>query len=141
MKLIAVDPGNTCGMASVVLEDKKVATFESWEEKPYAAARYVEVASIDPISVAYETFTPRPGAYTWQPEALYTIGTIRYLGKKYGFETVGQSPADAKRFSTNDKLKKIGWRNPSTGGHADDAARHLLLLAVRIHALDTEVLL
>src|SRR6185295_16508861 len=128
-------------MAQAVFEDGAVYEFMSWEGDPYEAVRYVETASVNQINVAYETFTPRPGVYTWQPDALYTIGAIRYLGKKYGFETVGQSPADAKRFSTNDKLKTLGWRSPSTGGHADDAARHLLLRAVKLGALDLEVLL
>jgi hypothetical protein len=141
LKLIAVDPGNVCGMASAEFEDGAAEDFQSWESEPYDAVRAIEIASIDPITVVYETFTPRPGVYTWQPDALYTIGAILYLSRKYGFGTGGQSPGDAKKFATNDKLAKLGWRSPSTGGHRDDAARHLLLGAVKMNVINLEVLL
>ena len=86
--------------------------------------------------VVCESFVPRPGIRTWQPEALETIGALRYICQREGIPFELQAPADAKRFSTNDKLQLLSWRNPTPGGHADDAARHLLLAAVRHGLID-----
>lgn len=140
--IVAIDPGNVCGMAEARFREGEVEYFQSWETGPIDCVRCVEESSfVDRIHVVYETFTPRPGVYTWQPEALYTIGAIRYVATKRHLPFSEQSPADAKKFSTNDKLAVLGWRSPSKGGHQDDAARHLLLCAVKMNALDLGVLL
>src|SRR6185369_4617370 len=77
--------------------------------------------------VVCESFIPRPGAKTWQPAAIESIGVLRWITNMYNIPFELQSPADAKRFSTNEKLGKLDWRRPSPGGHMDDAMRHLLL--------------
>ncbi len=138
MKVLAVDPGGTCGMAEAWFEDGTFFNFHSWQTAPNECVRYFEMTSFDVL--VYESFRPRPGAYTWQPDALYTIGALRYIAAKRETRVVEQSPADAKKFSTNAKLTQLGWRNPTAGGHADDAARHLLLAAVKEHLLDPAVL-
>lgn len=58
------------------------------------------------------------------------IGVLRFLTKSYGCRFEIQTPAAAKSFSSNDKLKRIGWYVPGQD-HANDAARHLLLYAVK----------
>jgi hypothetical protein len=140
MIIFAVDPGGTCGMAKASFTDGKADHFWSGEAPPMMALREIDEQAPEIDLLAYETFTPRPGVYTWQPDALYTIGAILYLSNRYGFATYGQSPADAKRFATTDKLEKMGWRNPTKGGHADDAARHLLLRAIRGGVLNADAL-
>jgi hypothetical protein len=123
--VIAVDPGNVTGIA-LTLPGGGVTADEC---SPYAAVNLVETQQ--PSVVVCESFTPRAGVRTWQPDALYTIGALRYICERDGIEFVLQSPADAKRFATNDKLATIGWRHPTSGGHAEDALRHLLLISIR----------
>jgi len=138
VRILAIDPGKTAGVAWY---DSAHQSFRSWErEDRVAVVQYVEhLASEFAIDlVVCESFVPRPGVRTWQPDALETIGALRYVCSRAGVPFDTQSPADAKRFSTNEKLTALGWRNPTPGGHADDAARHLLLAAVRHVAIDPE---
>jgi len=88
------------------------------------------------ITVVCESFIPRPGVRTWQPQALEAIGVVRYLARRADCPFELQSPADAKRFSTDQKLKKLGWYTPTEGGHVNDALRHLLLGRVRHEDID-----
>lgn len=137
-KVMAVDPGNVTGVAIHTFPGKTMP--RTYEVDPLDAPALVEIHT--PSVVVCESFVPRPGAKTWQPEALYTIGAVRYVAQAILHAAfVLQTPADAKRFSTNDKLKKLSWRAPSKGGHADDALRHLLLYAVRAGLIDAEDLL
>lgn len=88
--------------------------------------------------VVCESFVPRPGVRTWQPDALEVIGAIRYACYKYGHPFELQTPAQAKQFATDAKLRKIGWHRSTEGGHENDARRHLLLGMVRHNAIDLE---
>lgn len=123
---MAVDPGLTCGWAVLIGTD-----FESGEGPGLPVVSMVERFARAGGLVVYESFIPLPGIRTWQPDALEIIGAIKYVCYLNGIKPEHQSPANAKRFSTNAKLKALGWRHPTPGGHADDAARHLLLSAVR----------
>jgi len=60
------------------------------------------------------------------------IGVIRYMTGIAGGECYGQSPAEAKSFATNDKLRTAGFWTPTTGGHSNDAARHLLVRCMKL---------
>ena len=130
--IIAVDPGKTCGVAFF---GWSFSSGEHSAQNALALVHYVLAGSGAELVVC-ESFVPRPGIRTWQPEALETIGALRYICQREGIPFELQAPADAKRFSTNDKLQLLGWRNPTPGGHADDAARHLLLAAVRHGLID-----
>ena len=137
MNIIAVDPGKTCGFAwlrpGAGTGPESLSVFESTEMDRWSA---VSEATDHVSLVVCESFVPRPGVRTWQPEALETIGALRYVCDRAGVPFETQAPAEAKRFSTNEKLAALGWRNPTKGGHADDAARHLLLAAVRHGVID-----
>jgi hypothetical protein len=55
------------------------------------------------------------------------IGVLRHLCRQRGFTFVGkQTPAEAKGFSNDRKLKAMGWWTVGTD-HARDASRHLML--------------
>ncbi len=140
MIVFGVDPGKTTGLAWL--------EFPCNDHSPHAtqlpalsAVREVEhrlnVMDGLEILVACESFVPRPGARTWQPDALEVIGALRYLCAKHDVEFVEQLSADATNFSTNKKLDQLGWR--AHRDHADDAVRHLLLAAVRRGLVDPEV--
>lgn len=123
--IVAIDPGRTCGYAR--LDENGFSSREFAD--PFQAVDFVRCWP--PDLVACESFTPRAGIRTWEPEALYVIGALKFACSLTGAAFELQSPAQAKRFGTNEKLAALGWRRPTAGGHADDAARHLLLAAVR----------
>lgn len=139
--IIALDPGELTGMALGWFNPRDITgvhTASLTERGPLDTVSAVEAFLLarrheddQPTAVVCESFIPRPGIRTWQPAALETIGALRYVCRKYGVPFTLQSPADAKRFSTNEKLKTVKWFVPTSGGHQNDAARHLLLYCVR----------
>ena len=140
MKITAVDPGL---MSGVAFFDSETERFESSDQSTWDALRAVDVSIlIEGLDlVVCESFVPRPGVRTWQPQALESIGALRFLCMQSRVDFELQSPAEAKSFSSNEKLKKIGWYRTTPGGHANDAARHLLVAAVRHNILDPSVFL
>jgi len=62
--------------------------------------------------------------------SLEGIGVFRYLARTSDAEFTLQSPADAKTFATDEKLKAMGWHVPGRD-HANDASRHLLLYCLK----------
>jgi hypothetical protein len=61
---------------------------------------------------------------------LELIGVVKYLVPVRTTAVVFQSPSEAKAFSTDSKLKKVGWYQPGLP-HARDASRHVLLHAAK----------
>lgn len=134
--VFAVDPGGTTGLAYANFGTPG-AEFRSYERETWEAVRCVEVAISWPVSlVVAESFIPRPGVRSWEPDAIESIGAIRYLCLRARVPFELQTPAEGKRFGTNEKLKLLGWKNASKGGHRDDAARHLLVACIRHNLLD-----
>lgn len=130
MRIIAVDPGGTAGVAFGAFHEGVPPDVTLFEMTPHEALFYVG-DSLPVDLVVCESFIPRPGVRTWQPDALEMIGALRYLCRVAGVRFELQSPASAKRLATNARLDALGWRHRTPGGHADDAARHLLVAAMR----------
>lgn len=64
---------------------------------------------------------------TQAPWSLELIGVARAVSRVWtGKDVALQSPATAKHFSSDERLKLMGWYTPRKG-HANDAARHLLV--------------
>lgn len=144
MKILAVDPGDVTGLAmGLWINGEKVPAFRSWEAKTLDALEEVDLftRSAGDRLVVIERWTPQPGVKSFQPSALESIGATRYLTWRTRTALVLQTATDAKHFATNEKLQKLGWRNITQGGHADDAARHLLLAAVARGLVDAAVFL
>ena len=137
VRVYGVDSGGTCGIASW----HEGVLVDVVELEPMEALDYMAWDLTGSDHVACESFIPRPGVRTWQPDALEVIGALRYVCYRRGASFELQSPADAKRFSTNEKLKKLGWYHPTPGGHANDGLRHLLLALVRLRLVAAETLL
>lgn len=57
--------------------------------------------------------------------SLEQIGVLRRDARKYGHTFELTPPSDAKRFSSDDKLKAAGWWNPGHG-HGNDATRQVI---------------
>jgi hypothetical protein len=94
---------------------------------------------LDAVVCERYTITPQTLKKSAQYDALYQVGILGYFARRYGVKVTLQQPSQAKRLATNDKLERIGWRNPSRGGHADDASRHLLTYALAQRLLPLEV--
>lgn len=143
MKILAVDPGLESGYAVFSREEKYDDTFFSTSERgelkfldeiiPYIT-RYDAVICEDYI-VNKNTIEKSRQNYS-----LEIIGALRYSCHFYDIQFVLQTPAQAKSFATNDKLKKLGWFSGGAG-HADDAARHLLVYCVNNKIIPIESLI
>lgn len=128
MNVLAIDPGGTTGLATW-----RGGGFKSWQ-RPFdealamchqiiALEGAVDLVVCEGIAITAATLRKTRNVQ----DAIEYIGVVRYLSKCYGKEFVIQMPAD-KGFGTDSKLRHVGWWNGTTGGHANDAARHLLKL-------------
>lgn len=129
--VIAIDPGVTTGWA--VLDPD--GSFRSGEVRgPYDFLRRVyemvqsRVFDYELVVERY-TITPETIKKSRQTDPLEIIGALRFFAAHYKTGFTLQSPAEAKAFSTDAKLKRMRWFTPGQG-HANDAARHLLCYSI-----------
>lgn len=130
LRLLAFDPGGVTGIAWY-----DGVEFVSLELKTYEALLYAQEATIGnwvDLSVVCESFiiSQRTLRGTRQYDALESIGVLRFLCRTRGVPFALVTPAASKSFSTDAKLRKLGWYYPTPGGHRNDAARVLLVAAV-----------
>lgn len=129
--VLAVDPGKKTGLSLWHVDDDRPEVTElSWPEFP----AYVEEVTAKyerDLAIACESFTitVQTAKHTQAPWSLEGIGVCRYLAGKYGCELTLQAPSSAKLFSSDDRLRQLGWWTPGRG-HGNDATRHLLLYVV-----------
>ena len=130
--IIAVDPGLTTGWAALYPDGE----FRSGETKgSYPFLRTVHgllsAGAFDwHVVVERYTITPETIKKSRQTEALEIIGALKFFTQHYGAGFSMQSPAEAKSFATDAKLRRVRWFQQGLG-HANDASRHLLCYAVR----------
>jgi hypothetical protein len=132
--LLAVDPGVTTGVA-MWEQGANVYMAEIEDQLRFCdlAERALRIQYRDMVVVC-ESFrvTMETAKKSQQPASLEIIGCLRWLCHTYGAEFVLQTPADAKAFSTDEKLKKADLYRPGQG-HANDAARHAYLWLSKNH--------
>lgn len=133
--IVAIDPGKVTGWAEI-----RLGEFHSGQADMFEILEWVDAAinfGFFPTIVCedfiYNAATAKKTRQTWSTEG---IGVLRYLARKADVSFHLQPPVDAKRFATDDKLKTMGWYRPTKGGHANDAARHLLLYCVKNNLID-----
>lgn len=130
----AVDPGGTTGVA--IWHEAGFATFHEIGGGHEGFVQWFDAwthgTSVDGIEVVCESFIPRPGARSMQYDALYIIGFLKGWCILNHVRFTLQSPAQAKSFATNDKLK-AAVLYPAGKGHAQDAARHLLVRLMAVN--------
>ena len=129
MNVVAVDPGKMTGVS--VFTNGEFRSFELsrgfggfavWLDSESGLFRPHDHLIIESFTVNAGTAKKDSGAY---PEVFSIIGAARLTAYQNGMRFGFQTPAEAKSFATNDKLKKLGWFSGGLG-HADDSARHLL---------------
>lgn len=131
MKIIALDPGGTTGIA-VGIDGELIETLQL---APEATADWLAIELLrTPRTdlIVCETFTisastlkkTRTGSNT----AIELIGIIKYLARVNDVPTMFQSPGEAMAFSSREKMKLVGW--DAERDHARTAAQHLLLACV-----------
>lgn len=129
--ILAIDPGKTTGLVLYDRDSQRVV----WASELgfYDAASTIVRSCADngsALTVVCESFliTAQTPKNTQAPWSLELIGVARYASHAYCKREIAlQAPASAKRFSSDERLRQMGFWTPGKG-HANDAARHLLLL-------------
>lgn len=128
---LALDPGKTTGVAWLVDGEfgfrEVVGRFDL-----YALLREWSSGGMIPEIVVEEwTVRADTAKLSTQVDPHRIIGYVEGLAQHNGWPFSLQTPAQAKSFGTDSKLAKLGWSATTKGGHARDAARHLLTYLVR----------
>ena len=129
--VLAVDPGKVTGVA--MMRDGGFTSFqlEGWWgtiETLREEARSCDVVVVESFVVRANTHKLDSGSFAHTTDL---IGACRFVAADLDMGFVKQTPGEAKSFASDDKLKALGWHNPTKGGHANDAARHLLTYLVK----------
>lgn len=129
VRVIAIDPGKTTGWAAWNSETDK---FLAGQMPLFEFLYWYETSMTGDFETVVESYIITAGTLTKSRQywSLEGIGAIKYLAERDGRKVTMQSPAEAKKFATPEKLKAVGWWVPGKD-HAQDAARHLLVFVVR----------
>jgi hypothetical protein len=130
MRIIGIDPGGTTGVIALDWDGQppKPSDLLFSEQIGYddvALWLHGVFGTWTPDLIALERFfiTPKTIQNTRQPEPLYVIGGVLFLGKIMSIPVKMQAASDAKTAYPNPRIKD--W--PVKGPHAKDALRHALL--------------
>lgn len=137
-RVVAIDPGKTTGFAVwpdiKADQDPDTLNFGRRLEAWLSAWNGPTVVVVERFIINVNTV-----GHSQAPWSLELIGVARYLAFKHHCEFVLQSPSDAKKFMSNERLKKLGWYFPGKV-HANDALRHLGLYVFTHKLMSTDVL-
>lgn len=120
--ILAFDPGKTTGWAA--LDEKVELTSGIRTGQIPAEMAWDMMHETMPRLIVCETFTHRMvGNVDYTPAEV--IGVVKLYSRLELTPVLWQSPAQAKHFFTNDRLKERGFYVPAQP-HGMDALRHLL---------------
>ena len=126
--ILSIDPGKATGVATY---DADHGGFDSYEiEGRYALAGHVSDNSWDEVVCEDFVISQRTIKTTPQKDPLRIIGWLDIWCEELGVPFTLQTAGQAKSFATDAKLKHVGWFTKEGEGHANDAARHLLVYLV-----------
>lgn len=144
--IMAVDPGGTTGVAYWYTDTGQHVGGELKGRGNFmmSAKVFLDTHADQRILVVMEAFiiTARTLKVTREYDALYIIGALEDRCSDYPLVDFAklQSASDAKNFVSDDRLKKAGMWKKTTGGHANDASRHLFLQMAKLGLINpTEV--
>lgn len=133
LTIVAIDPGKVSGVA-VLQPEVSDTLYTSELTVDETVSAYESLRFISPrTEVVMESFTisQRTLQTALSLDALDLIGYVKLRAVHDPFTL--QSPAAAKSFATDEKLKALGWYTYTKDGHQNDAARHLLVYMVQNH--------
>lgn len=141
MRILAVDPGPTPGFAAYDTETEAFSawTAASWEDGCGQITRVDADSRTAWDVIICEDFFISGARAKDSNVTIEMIGVARWFAYEWEIPFVLQAPADAKAFSTNEKLKMMGWY--TIGDHARSATRHLLMYCARANLVDLRRLL
>lgn len=143
--VLAIDPGLTSGICLLQMEPLEIVHTDELDW--LGTARYVDQVlreyggeNVDVVCERF-TITQQTAKNSQQQWSIEIIGMIRLLCHIYNAgELKLQSPADAKRFATNPRLKSLDLWHVGGGGHALDAIRHAVLRLTNLGWRDSRLL-
>ena len=126
--ILAIDPGKLTGLSFVYRFD--LTSYQTWELEFLPCGAMIKdicEAYGSRLDVACERFdiglrTVKNTPAKW---SLEMIGVARYFCQAYtghDIDLYEQKPP----FSTDERIKAMGWYRPTKDGHSNDAARQLL---------------
>ena len=123
-RIIAFDPGGTTGYK---LYDSEADTFSGGQLEPnHHFKLWSMLNNLKINAVVYETFEYRNKSRAGLVlDSREYIGIIRLFEEMYSISTTKQTPAQAKGFVSDDRLKRGGLWVPGHP-HENDACRHLI---------------
>lgn len=127
MRLLSVDPGLRSGLFIWTGAD-------DWSGGIYDPMPLIdgvdELLREEPFDLivceAYK-ITAATAQKSQQPWSLELIGALRWLAHRAGVEFVLQTPAEAKGFCPDQRLRDLGFWFAGKEDHCRDAARHAVL--------------
>ena len=140
--VMALDPGKTTGIASLRIEDGEFVSKQTNFDETVAIVQKAATTNREELTLVSESFiiTQQTAKNTQATWSLELIGFCRAMARMHtGRDLVLQAPSQAKRFSSDERLKIMGWYIPGQG-HANDAARHLMLFCVSRGLIDVKKL-
>ena len=138
MKVIAIDPGPHVGIAfywNGTFNSLALTDVEFYED-----SNRVEAWLAEADVVVCENFIISGPRAREANETIEMIGVLRFLSRCHDSQFVEQAPADARVFSTNAKLQRLGWYQRGGSDHARSATRHLVLYLAKAGILGAELL-
>lgn len=129
--VVGLDPGGTSGLC-IWQPGLDPSLREASPPETMDILRAFALGYENTVTFVVENFiiTPATAKMSQQTDALELIGVVKYLCQTYDQQYVLQTPSEAKKFSTDAKLKAAGWYSPGLP-HARDASRHVLLYAAK----------
>lgn len=127
MIIIAVDPGEMCGVATYDQRAQIRTTQLPWRAAvnelvvPWLDKHPTTICSVERFTIGQRTLK-----MSRQPTAMHVIGIIKRECELRGVRVVQYSPGDAKRLGGRATQRRLGLYRPSED-HASDALAHLLL--------------
>jgi hypothetical protein len=134
--IVSVDPGDTTGIAAILVTEERIEVLKSEEVgQEYVRSEVEWLLALAPLGadrlLGVERFVPKKGV-KHQPAAQQIIGVVKDIGVRFDVEVIEQGPAEVKRMATNQLLKDLGWWHVGGGGHANDAFKQCVrILAIR----------
>lgn len=134
LTVLAIDPGKMtgwatwwCGSFSAGQDDR-----DHFLPRVEVFLRAARSGGVDP-HIAIERFVIGPATLknSQQTDALEIIGAVKYIATLHKATVDMQTPADAKRFATDARLKRLELYKGSKFDHANDATRHLVVWLAR----------